>query len=120
MYDDRLWVGVGRTAGVLARIGLRGPLHEQVTDSDIALLRDDGDASPGRIVVDLLVIMRPMYTRRRLRAVLHHARQIYRAAAIDVHLWTAQDCCYRFWNITCTILDRDSHILAAGSNFRSF
>jgi len=54
VHDDRLEVGVGRVAGVLARVGRVGALDEQVRRRHVALLRDDAHTAPRRVVVDLL------------------------------------------------------------------
>lgn len=88
----RVWAG--RRAGVVARVvGVR-PGDEEARGARL-LLGHHADAAALRIVDHVAAVV-PVDERRRLRRVLHHARQVDVAAALDVQLRVRHD--LRRWN----------------------
>lgn len=97
MNTDAGGVGVGRRAGVEARIALAGLLDQQAAGGDEALLGDEADAAPGRVEVDHLRVLRPGDVGGRLRGVLDYAGQVDGGAHVDEELGAAQNLRDRFW-----------------------
>lgn len=91
MNPDGRRIGVARFAAVLPGVrGLRR-LNEKPGGGDVAtLLGYHGDAAPGTIVAQDVLIVVPEDVGWWLRAEAYGTRQVYRAACTDVQLRAAQ------------------------------
>lgn len=69
-------------ASVDSGVRLDGLLDEEAARRHETLLRQQTDATPRRIEVDVLRIVRPNYRLRRFRSVLEQARQVYRRSHV--------------------------------------
>jgi len=54
MYGDRFRLSITGVTGVPSRVRRFRFLHQQETRRAVTLLRDHGDAAPGRVVADYL------------------------------------------------------------------
>lgn len=52
---------------------------------------------PRNATFTYIIIVHPLDGRRRLRRVLHDARQIHRGPCVDVQIWGTHQCRNRFW-----------------------
>jgi len=91
MNPDGRRIGVTRLAAVLPGVrGLRR-LNEKPGGGDVAtLLGYHGDAAPGTVVAQDVLIVVPEDEGWWLRAEAYGTRQVYRAACTDVQLGAAQ------------------------------
>lgn len=91
MNPDGRRIGVARLAAVLP--GVRGlcRLNEKPGGGDVAtLLGYHGDAAPGTVIAQDVLIVVPEDVGWWLRAEAYGTRQVYRAACTDVQLGAAQ------------------------------
>lgn len=114
MNPDGRRIGVTGFAAVLPRVrGLRR-LNEKPGGSDVTtLLGYHGDAAPGTVVAQDVLIVVPEDVGWWLRAEAYGTRQVYRAACTDVQLGAAQ---YR----RCRYCDKKNFLSSSLSlSFRS-
>lgn len=89
MHGDAGRVRGGRRARVVPRVRRLCLGDEQPAGARL-FLRDHADAAAAR-VVDHVPVPVPVDEAGRIRRLQHHARQVYVAAAPDVHLGVADD-----------------------------
>ena len=93
---DRLWLSVAWITSISAGVRWFRFLYQQEASGRVTLLGDHGYATSGRVVADYGIVMVPKYVGWRFWTLQDYARQVDRAASVNVQIRSTQDLRFRF------------------------